>query len=599
MAIGADIIVRIATDASRAAGDVDAAASKYGKFQATMESLVAPATIALGAIAAFGKGAIDAASNTEQAMGAVDSVFGASAGVVKDWAAGAAQAVGLSESAYGQLASVAGASLKSMGMDTATAADQTGKMITLGADLAATFGGTTAEAVQALTSALRGEADPAERLGLKLNQATVAARMAADGTDKLTGQALDAAKAQTIMALAAEQAAGANGQFARESDTAAGSAQIAAAQYENAKAALGEQLLPMVAAVTEKFAAFAQWISENIGLVTTLVAIVGGLAAAVLAVNAAMALANAATAVWNGLQLAWKGITAAATAVQWAWNAAMAANPIGIIIVAIAALIAIIVLVVTNWEWFRDTFLAVCQAIGDAAEAAWNWIKETAGAVWDWIVGKVTESTDAIKSVVGAVADWITNAWDNVASFISGVWDKIKSGAETAWNWIKSLVSSVMDGIKSVIDGALSFIIGLWDKLKSAGETCWNAIKSVAQAVIAPFTAVRDAIQWVIDKLKTAWEWAQKVLSKIPFIGGMVGASSSSVAGTRALYATPSAATSRGLSAGLTRRTGVAGGAPVSIVVQGALDPVGVANQIDALLTRQHRRTRGVTIGVA
>lgn len=599
MAIGADIIVRIATNASDAARDVDQAASKYGKFGAAMESMVAPATIAIGAIAAFGKQATDAASSTEQAMGAVDSVFGASADTVKAWAASAAQAVGLSESSYGQLASVAGASLKSMGLDQAAAADQTGKLITLGADLAATFGGTTAEAVGALTSALRGEADPAERLGLKLNQATVAARMAADGTDKLTGTALESAKAQTIMALAAEQAAGANGQFARESDTASGSAQIAAAEYENTKAALGEQLLPALTAVTQALSTFTQWVSENVGLVTTLVGIVGGLAAAVLAVNAAMALANAATAVWNGLQLAWKGITAAATAVQWAWNAAMAANPVGLIILAIAALIAIIVLVVMNWEWFRDQFLAICEIVGKAAEAAWNWIKDAAGVAWDWIVGKVTEATDAIKAVIGAVADWIKSAWDAVATFVLDLWAKIKSGAETVWNAIKSVVETVMGGIRSVIDGALSFIIGLWDKLKQAGETCWNAIKSVAQAVITPFTAVRDAIQWVIDKLKTAWEWAQKVLSKIPFIGGMVGASSSSaVAYSTPGYATPSAATSRGLASGLGRSTRAisAGGAGVQIVVQGALDPVGVANQIERILRDQGRRTRGVVI---
>lgn len=597
MAIGADIIVRIATDASRAANDVDQAAGKYGKFAASMESMVAPATAVVGVIGLFGKQAVDAASSTEQAMGALDSVFGASADAVKGWAAGAAEAVGLSESAYGQLASVAGASLKSMGMDQAAAADQTGKLIVLGSDLAATFGGTTAEAVGALTSALRGEADPAERLGLKLNQATVAARMAADGTDKLTGTALDAAKAQTIMTLAAEQAAGANGQFARESDTAAGSAQIAAAQYENASAAIGKELLPVVAAVTEKLAGLAKWVGENSSLVLTLVGVVGGLAVAVLAVNAAIALASAATAVWNGLQLAWKGITAVATAVQWAWNAAMAANPVGIIIIAIAALIAIIVLVVTNWEWFRDTFLAVCQAVGDAAETAWNWIKETAGAAWDWIVGKITEAADAIKAVIGGVADWIMGAWDTVKGFVLGVWDAIRSGAETVWNGIKSFIESIMNGIKSVIDGALSFIIGLWDKLKSAGTSAWNAIKSVAEAVVWPFTKVRDAIQWVIDKLKTAWEWAQKVISKIPFVGGMLSASGAGTVSAAAFYATPSAATSRGLSAGLTRRrTGGAGAAPVSIVVQGALDPVGVAEQIDAILRGQHRRTRGVAI---
>ena len=70
--------------------------------------------------------------------------------------------------------------------------------------------------------------------------------MAADGTDKLTGEAKTAAQAQTVLALATEQAAGANGQFAREADTAEGAAQRSAAQYENAKAAIGQGLLPVM-----------------------------------------------------------------------------------------------------------------------------------------------------------------------------------------------------------------------------------------------------------------------------------------------------------------------------------------------------------------
>jgi hypothetical protein len=249
----AKIVIDIAVNAGNAAGQIDDTASRFDKFSNTMGKLAVPAGVAVGAIVAVGKAASDSASSTQQAMGAVESVFGDSAAQIKAWSDTSATAVGLSKSQYGQLASVAGASLKSMGLSTDQAADSTGKMIVLGSDLAATFGGTTAEAVEALTSALRGEADPAERLGLKLNQTTVAARMAADGTDKLTGTALDAAKAQTIMTLATEQAAGANGQFAREADTAAGAQEIANAQFEDAKSKMGEALLPVVVALAQAF----------------------------------------------------------------------------------------------------------------------------------------------------------------------------------------------------------------------------------------------------------------------------------------------------------------------------------------------------------
>ena len=568
MAIGADIIVRIATDASRAADDVDQAAGKFGKFQSTMQSMVAPATIAVGAIAAFGKAAVDSASATQQAMGALDSVFGASAGKVKQWAAAGAESVGLSESAYGNLASVVGKSMQSMGLSADAAADQTGQLITLGADLAATMGGTTQEAVEALGAALRGESDPAERFGLALKDANVKAKMAADGTDKLTGAAYDAARAQAIVALATEQAAGANGQFAREAGSAAGAQQIASAEWENAKAALGEALLPAVVAVTQALAEFAKWAQENQTLVLVLVGVIGGLAIAVLAVNAALALSSAATAV--------------ATAAQWAWNAAMAANPVGLIIVAIAALIAIIVLVVTNWEWFRDQFLAICDIVGKAAESAWNWIVDT-----------VKSAVQGIKDAAGAVFEWFGERWEWLKQTASDVWESIKSVASTVWEAIKGIVVGVWDGIKSTIDSVGSFIIGLWDKLKAAGVACWNAIKSALDFLMTPFNAIKNAIQWVIDKLKTAWDWATKLIGKIPFVGGFL---SSDTAAVSASASTPTALSSAGLGARLVRPGVRAGGAPTTVVVNGALDPVAVANQIESILLRQRRRTRGVFV---
>ena len=76
-----------------------------------------------------------------------------------------------------------------------TVADKTGEMIQLGADLAAQFGGSSADAVAALSSALRGEADPAEKYGLALSQTAINAELMAKGQSKLTGKQLTAAKA--------------------------------------------------------------------------------------------------------------------------------------------------------------------------------------------------------------------------------------------------------------------------------------------------------------------------------------------------------------------------------------------------------------------
>jgi hypothetical protein len=520
--------------------------------------MAAPAAGVIAAIGGIGWAAAQAASATEQAMGAVDTVFGSSADRVKQWSETSAQSVGLSQSAYAQMASVAGASLKSMGLSADDAATQTGDMIALSADLAATMGGTTADAVDALTSALRGEADPAERLGLKLNQTTVAAKMAADGTDKLTGTALEAAKAATIMQLAHDQAGDAIGKFAAESDTAAGSAQIASAQYENAKSTLGEGLLPILAAVTTALAGVAQWVGENSTLVLTLVGIVGGLAAAILAVNAAMALASAAQTVWTAAQTAGKAIMAVATAAQWAFNAAMAANPVMLVVLAIAALVAGLVILWNKSEGFRNFVIGMWEAIQHAAEAAWNFIKETAIAAWD-----------AIKSVV----------------------------------------TGYFQTIQGIIDGFKSFVVGVWNTIKDVGSSIWGFIQSAAQTalniIMAPINAVKTAIDNVINGIKKAIDWAKNLASNIPVIGGLfksspapaAAAAASRSMGTRFWVpggTTPDLA-SRGLlgSAGPSPR---AAGGGATVIVQGALDPVAVAKQIRALLLSQQRRGGAVMV---
>lgn len=560
--------------AGAAANQIDSSASKFDKFSNTMGSLAVPAGAAATAIVALGKVTSDAASATQQAMGAVDSVFGTSADKIKAWSETAATSVGLSQSQYGQLAAVAGASLKSMGLSADAAADQTGSLITLGADLAATMGGTTADAVDALTSALRGEADPAERLGLNLKQSTVAAQMAADGTDQLTGSALDAAKASTIMKLATEQAAGANGQFAREADSAAGSQQIANAQLEDAKSAMGEALLPVVVALSQALGGLSTFVQENTGLITGLVVVVGALAAGVLIVNGALALYSAAQAV--------------ATAAQWAWNAAMSANPIALIIIAIVAVVAAFVLLWNKCDAFREFFTGLWEKLQAVVSAAWDAIKAATEAVWN-----------VIKAIVMGVIDAIKWYFETYFKAIQLILNGIQAAAEFCWNAIKAAVSAVIDWAKSAFDGFKNGVVTAFNYIKDIGSGIWDFIRSAAQtainAIMVPVNAVKSAIDAVINAIKSAISWASNLASKIPIIGGLFSSSKSSApnsVGVR-VGASPSLA-GRAMGLAPVTRAAIAGGA--HITVNGALDPVAVARQISLILRQQERRTGAVRV---
>lgn len=352
--------VRIVGDATSASKAFKEAEKRAQAMQRTFEKSSKIAAGALAGLAASAWHLGTVASEAEQAAGAVDSVFGASSKTIKRYADDAAEAVGLSAQSYNELAGVLGSQMKNMGLSGKDLTDETNNLIGLGSDLAATFGGTTADAVAAVSSLLRGERDPIERYGVSIKQADVNARLAAMGLTELEGEAAKAAERQATLALLTDQTSAAQGQFARESDTAAGAQARATAEWENAQAKLGQALLPMLVELAGILEKTAKWIADNDELVRNLAVALG--------------IVSGALVVLRGAQIA--------------MNIAMAANPVGLIITALGLLALGIAAIVTRWE---DVKTAVKPII-------------------EWF-------TDKIETLVG----WITTAWEGLGNFFSGV----------------------------------------------------------------------------------------------------------------------------------------------------------------------------------
>ena len=215
--------------------------------------LIGPAIAAVG-VAEVGRGMADVvnkAGQLEQSVGAIDSVFKESAGQMHAWADSAATSVGLSKNEFNELGTLIGAQLKNGGTAMAELAPQTNKLIGLGADLSSMFGGTTREAVEALSSALKGERDPIERYGVSLKQSEIDAKAAALGFQKVGGSFSNEAQQAATLALIMEQTKDAHGNFAKESDTYAHKVQVLSQQWENFTTGLGEMFLPVAASALE------------------------------------------------------------------------------------------------------------------------------------------------------------------------------------------------------------------------------------------------------------------------------------------------------------------------------------------------------------
>jgi hypothetical protein len=367
------LAIKIVSDATGASKGFAEAEKRTGGFQSALTKASAGMAVAGGALLVLGKQALDAASDLQQSSGAIESVFGASSKAIAAQADKAAQSVGLSKNAYQELATVMGSQLKNMGISTDQLVPKTTKLIGLGADLAATYGGTTADAVEALSSLLRGETDPIERYGVSIKAADIKARLAAEGQDKLEGAALKAATAQAVLGLISGQTGSSLGAFAREADTAAGQSQRASASWENAKASLGESLLPVVTVVAEKLAELTGWMGDNAGTVQTLAIAFGIL-----------------------------------TVATWLLNTAMYANPVTLIALAIGATILAVGILWAKFEGFRDFVSGAFTVILWPFERLWDlvtWIWDKLSRFGDFVAGSLFGiGPDAAPAVAGAAA---------------------------------------------------------------------------------------------------------------------------------------------------------------------------------------------------
>lgn len=624
----AELAVKVTADASGAAKELDGATSGVSRFQSGLNAASKVALGVAGGLAVFGKAAFDAASAAQQAGGAVDAVFGAAAASVHKFAASSATSVGLATSDYEQMAATFGAQLKNMGVAAAQVAPQTEDLIGLGADLAAQYGGDTSQAVEALSSLLRGETDPIERYGVSIKQADIAAKQAEMGLSGLTGEADKAAKTQATLALLTEQTASAHGAFAREADTAAGQQQRMSAQLKNTAATIGTALLPLVSQVASLFSGLGRFVQDNTGAFQALAVVLGSVAGVILAVKAA-------TMAWQAAQLIAKAATMAWQAAQWLLNAAMTANPIGLVIVAIGALVAAIVLIVKNW----DTVTAAFQATWDWLKSNWdlllailtgpigaavlvihrNWdtitdmfatfggfvadifgrIASIASSVWNAIRNTVTSATNAISSAISSAGSVISSVFSSVASIASSVAATIRNVFAAAFGFVQSVVAGAVGVITSIISsitGAASSaastvrsILGsAFDAVRSAGTAAFNAI-------LGPIHAVGSAIQSVVSAVQSLISWISKI--HIPDVGGILGAlnpfslpAPGPPAPTPSRFAAPMVPGRAGRAGPTSSST--SGG--ITINVTGALDPDAVARQIARVLAGRARRVGGV-----
>ncbi|SNV70802.1 laminin subunit gamma-1 [Corynebacterium imitans] len=243
---------------------------------------------------------------------------------------------------------------------------------------------------------------------------------------------------------------------------------------------------------------FAEWVQKSkdwlLPLGAGLTVVAGGLAA--VAFQQKIIAAGGLIKWFKSLS----SVTKLMTGVQAAFNMVMAANPIALVTIAIAGLVAGLVAFFTKTETGREMWASFTTAIGEG----WTWLTETLSAGWEWLKSAVFDSWNATVEGVQdgwqATVDAVTGGWTWLKDTFVAVWETIKTVVFWAWN-------REVEGWKNIFESAKNGINAAWDAIKGKASEAVGAVRGKIQEMVNTIaqvpgkvkSAFADAGTWLVN----------------------------------------------------------------------------------------------------
>lgn len=538
--------------------DTDQSVDKTTSESAVKSSAMATAfkaafAASAAAVVGLGTAAVKSYASYEQLTGGIQTLFKGSADQVMKYANDAYKTAGMSANQYMETVSGFSASLlQGLGGNTEKTAQYANKAVIAMSDNANKMG----TSMSAIQYAYQGFAKQNYTMldNLKLGYGGTASEMARlindsgvmGKTFKATAKNVNSISFDKIIDAiqVTQDKLGFTGTTAKEaSTTIEGSFNSMTGAWENFTTALGGggdvdesmrklidtvktwlgNLAPVVAKIAENLVKIiGEKISEAFnGFRQKL----GGWATLIEVVVVAITAAATAFGIWKGAIAAWQAITKTATAVQAAFNLVMKANPVMLVVMAVAALVAGLVYFFTQTEVGRNVLQGFFSFMGEVFKNVGNWFGEVSkniGAffkgvgdfftgVWNGIVGLFNGIVDFFRQwglTILAVIFWPISLMvglffmfkDQIIGFFKSAWD----GVVAIWNGVTAFFGLVWDGIVAVFTPVVQFFgvvfqaawIGIqmvWNGVVWYYTTLWNGIVAIFSAVAGFFVGVFSA----------------------------------------------------------------------------------------------------------
>ena len=547
-------------DLGRDVGDVDRRARVssrgLGSLGGGLSRIAGAASLVAGGLGIAGAAAAklaSAASDSAEATSAAQVTFGKAYGRIASAAASSARTVGLSRTEYLTAAKTLGVMGQSAGLTGGKLATFSQRLVKGAADLASFHNVPVPEALAAIQSGLAGETEPLRKFGIMLNDATLKQEAMRQGLIKTTNQALTPQqKTLAAQALILSKLGPAAGDFSRTSGGLANQQRILSAQVKDAAASLGTQLLPAALKLTT-------WANQAVPKVTAASQAIGG------QLRTASAGAGIATGLLTGRLSA---TTVGAQQAAGAGNLAAAAlRKVGINASAAGQLSTAAAVGARTNAQALSTMGSVARSVSSGAMAG-------------------------LRSAVSSVRSAINQSPAAMRAFAAGA-RLAGAAATTMMNGARRLGSVLGGALKGALTGAGYAIAGLIRAANGIASAFYRAAAAVSSAVARIKSAIASA------KSAAAGLADSVGLSGPPLVlAGPSGPPRPGIGppppGGAMAYASAGAPWWQQTVAAL---AGVGGGARVAaptvvhVTVQGALDPVAVAEQIRRILAADVRRT--------
>lgn len=497
---------------------------------------------AVDKIISFGKMTVEAAASAKAIQAQFDQVFGDVSGIAQKTIEGLGKEFGMLPNRLKQPFTNATSMFKGLGMSTEDAMAQAEKAVTAAADAAAFYDVSYEQANGALNSFIKGNYEGGESIGIFANDTQMAQYAIKQGIVGSTAewQKLDEATKQATRleyAQNMQEQAGAMGQAARESEGYENVMGNLKQAWMDFQAIIGAPvlaaLIPVLQNITSSLQDMGQkaqlamtWMSEHQTTITLIGIALGTLTALIITYNVQQALATAGTTLWGTVATI---ATAATTALGTAF--AFLTSPIGLIIIAIGALIAAGVALYQNWDkvsaWSSNTWEKIKSIISNSINflvqkfnqlisfVANNWqslllllVNPIAGA-FSLLYNNFSGFRNKVNSFVNNIKQYFSNMGSNVSNTIN----RLRNSISSTFNRIKS-------AIQNPVKNAVNYVKRMIDKMKGFFNFNWKLPKLKMPHFSVSGSA--NPIDWIkqgVPKLKVNWYAKGGIMEKATAFG--------------------------------------------------------------------------------